>query len=409
MTSKYLSDQTVRQLRQLARLHGVLTSYLDMNQRRQEASPESLLAVLRALGVGVERMGDVPAALREGRLARASRVVEPINVAWQGQRAAVPVQLPDSASAGPLRCEWQFEDGSLRRVDTQLNRLPFGGVARADDAHFITRLVKVPSRLPVGYHRLVLEATNDRFETLVVCARERCYLLPGSTRAWGAFMPLYALHSARSWGAGDFGDLAEFISWVGAQGGRFVGTLPLLPAFLDQPCEPSPYSPVSRLCWNEFYLDLTQVPELEECPAARRRLQSSAFQARLQKLRALPLVDYAEQMALKREVLEVLSRWFSSRPSARRKTFERFLSKNPQVADYARFRAVREQRGRPWKQWPERLRHGELRDSDCRPSLMCYHLYAQWLADEQMAAVCERARAQGVELYLDMPLGAHGD
>ena len=34
-----------------------------------------------------------------------------------------------------------------------------------------------------------------------------------------------------------------------------VSTLPLYAAFLDEPFDPSPYAPVSRLHWNEVYLD----------------------------------------------------------------------------------------------------------------------------------------------------------
>ena len=71
---------------------------------------------------------------------------------------------------------------------------------------------------------------------------------------------MYALHSKRSWGAGDFGDLQNFTKWISTHGGDTVATLPLLPAFLDDPCEPSPYSPVSRLFWNEFYIDIEAIP-----------------------------------------------------------------------------------------------------------------------------------------------------
>jgi len=419
MKWRNLPDKTARELWQLARWHGVLTNYLDMNQRRHEASPESLLAVLRALGVSVERMRDIPGALREARLARASHVVDAFNVVWQGRhtcrdgararRATVPLQLPDWASVGPLRCEWRFEDGGVQRWDTRLERLPISGVTRADGERFITFQVPVPSRLPAGYHRLALACGNDRFETQVVCAPEKCYQAPSSTRAWGMFAPLYALHSQHSWGAGDFGDLSEFVTWLRTQGGRFVGTLPLLPAFLDRPCEPSPYSPVSRLCWNEFYLDLTQVTELEKCPAARRRLRSSVFQAHLEELRASPLVNYAKQMALKREILLPPSRDFFSRPPVQRRTFTQFLRKHPHVEDYARFRAICEQREQPWTQWPERLRRGQVRDGDCPPALLHYHLYVQWLAHEQMSTLSRQAQAQGVDLYLDVPLGTHRD
>ena len=52
-----------------------------------------------------------------------------------------------------------------------------------------------------------------------------------------------------------------------------VATLPLLAAFLDEPFEPSPYAPASRLFWNELYLDPRRLPEMEDCagrPAADR-------------------------------------------------------------------------------------------------------------------------------------------
>jgi hypothetical protein len=133
-------DSARSALQQLSRLHGVQTSYLDMNQRRRDASTESLLAVLRALGVGVERLRDVPAALREGRLARASRVVEPIHVVWQGQRAAVPsdarwmlVNLEDlwletesqnTPCTSTERVNWRCK---LRLSLEQMNEHPRGG------------------------------------------------------------------------------------------------------------------------------------------------------------------------------------------------------------------------------------------------------------------------------------------
>lgn len=397
-------------LRQLARRHGVATSYVDMAKRRQPASVDSLLGVLRTLGVPVERLRDVPDALRETRRAMAHRVLEPVQVVWQGQRATIPLQLPAGAADGPLGWEWRFEDGEVREGESRLERLPVRRLTRLEGCRFVTRMLPVPPRLPVGYHRLAFERGLDRFETEVFCAPERCYQGSDSRRDWGVFAPLYALHSERSWGAGDLGDLTTMVTWVSEQGGRFVGTLPLLPAFLNQPCEPSPYSPVSRLMWNEFYLDLTRVPELQTSAAARRLLASASFQERLRKLRRLPLVDYPAQMALKRQVLEALSRSFFAKPSARRRAWEKFLREHPRVADYARFRAVQEQRiEEPWTQWPARMCRGELRDGDAPSALRQYHLYVQWLAHEQMTELSNHALKQHVDLYLDMPLGTHRD
>jgi 4-alpha-glucanotransferase len=399
--------RSISALRQLARWHGVATSYIDMTKHRQPASVETILGVLGSLGVPVTRLGDAPGALRETRRAMARRVLEPVHVAWQGKRTSIPLQMPGGAASGALRWEWRFEGGGMRRGEARWDRLPVQRVMRVDGEWFVTRLLPVPLRLPVGYHRLAIDCGRGRFETEVFSALESCYQGRATDRGWGIFAPLYALHSKRSWGGGDFGDLTDLVTWVGGEGGRWVGTLPLLPAFLGKPFEPSPYSPVSRLFWNEFYLDLEQVPELESNAVARRLLQSASFQARLRSLRRAPLVDYAAQMALKRQVLEKLSRSFFAKPSGRRAAFERFLEEHPRVVDYARFRAVQEQRGGSWTQWPSRMRGGDLRDTDGRIALRQYHLYVQWLAHEQMTRLSEHARQQGVDLYLDMPLGTH--
>lgn len=388
---------------------GVKTRYQDMAKCWQDASPESLLGVLRTLGVPVERAADAPAALRAQRHADIQRILEPVHVAWRKQQSTIPLQLPDSLATGLVRCEWRLSGSETRASETRLGRLPVERHRRVDGAGFTTRLLRVPPGLPVGYHQLVVELGNGRFETQIFCAPERCYQGESTGPRWGLFAPLYAVHSATSWGAGDFGDLTQLIDWTSEQGGSFVGTLPLLPAFLDQPCEPSPYSPLSRLYWNEFYVDVERVPEFETCGAARRMRQSPDFQRSLRKLRQAPCVDYAAQMALKRQVMEAMCRRFYAIPSARRLAFERFVNDHPQVRDYAGFRAHHEQHAGSWTTWPTRLRDGELRDSDTRRSLRQYHLYAQWLAHEQMAQLSETAREKGVDLYLDMPLGTHRD
>jgi 4-alpha-glucanotransferase len=406
---KAILKKSLLPLQRLARLNGVQTSYVDMSKRRRVAAPEALLTMLRALCVPVSNLQDVSAALREAQREQVQRIVEPVNVVWQRKRAVIPLQLPERAFTGALRCEWRLENGEIRRNEMRLEKLPAARTTRFAGEKFVTRAVPVPARLPMGHHRVALSFGNNDFETHLFAAPEQCFTPPKLRKTWGVFAPLYALHSARSWGGGDFGNLSELLQWVGEAGGSFTGTLPLLPAFLKQPFEPSPYSPVSRLFWNEFFLDVEQIPELKNCPAARRLMASVPFQARLQTLRAEPLVDYAAQMALKREVLERLSRTLFSKPSARRREFENFLRARPEVRDYARFRAVQESRGDSWLQWPERLRNGDLRADDCRREVERYHLYVQWLAQQQMSHVAESAKANGVTLYLDLPLGTHRD
>ena len=75
-----------------------------------------------------------------------------------------------------------------------------------------------------------------------------------------AFLPLYALRTADDWGVGSYTDLGRLRRFAMERGIDGVATLPLTAAFLDEPYDPSPYAPASRLFCNELYLDLTLVP-----------------------------------------------------------------------------------------------------------------------------------------------------
>ena len=129
---------------------------------------------------------------------------------------------------------------------------------------------------------------------------------------------MYALQSNESWGAGNLTDWQKLCEWTAELGGNVITSLPLLASFLDRPfSEPSPYSPISRLFWNEFYADPIATPEFSKCPAAQKLVASAKFQKRARALREAPLVDYPAAMALRRQVLQLLGDAFfaEDRPS----------------------------------------------------------------------------------------------
>src|SRR4051812_38726652 len=226
-----------------------------MRKKPQVASTESVLLALRALGASVSKMDDVKSALRLRLAELAGNRLEPVIVAWDGKFRPSRI-LPDGIK--PLLV---LEDG------TETAWPP-------------------PKRLPIGYHKL-----NG---SLVISAPTRAHF-PISTKAWGVFAPVYGLHSKRSEGAGDLADLESLIDWIDELGGQVVSTLPLLSTFLDKPFEPSPYSPVSRMFWNEFYLDPARSPEF---PIGRLHRRKTAGKS---------LVDYRRLMAHRRRLLETMA------------------------------------------------------------------------------------------------------
>ncbi len=400
-----------RFLHQLACLYGVQTAYYDVNHHRQQACEESLLAVLRSLGAPVASLQDVPSAWHERQQVLWQRVIEPVVVAWNGEPLPVEIRLPLSEADANFDCHLDLETGEHLRWDWHGADFQVLQTANVEGRRYVVKQLPLPNRLPWGYHRLIVELPGRQEESMTISCPLKTYTPPvePEDRSFGVFLPLYALHSEKSWGSGDFSDLRALITWVAGLGGRVVATLPLLATFLDKLAEPSPYLPASRLLWNEFYLDINAVPELQECPSAQSLLKSASFQNEIKALRNSPLVDYQRQMALKRGVLEELCRHFFAQPSHRLGDLQRFANTNPVAEDYARFRATCEKHRNPWRSWPKPLQEGVLTEGDYDEENRRYHLYVQWLAHHQIEGGSEQAREKGAQLYLDLPLGVHPD
>ena len=217
-------------------------------------------------------------------------------------------------------------------------------------------------RRPIGYH-------YER-DTLIISAPTRANF-PFQSKQWGVFAPVYALHSQRHPNAGTLTEFESVMTWIEGLGGTIAATLPLLAAFLDKPFEPSPYVPVSRLFWNEFFVDVDEEP----------------------RHRGSGLVDYRSDMRRRRRVLEEDAKAFYA-------NYSRVPNQDADLERYARFRAITEKHGVGWRQWP---------DESFDEEVYRYHIYAQWRAQQQLQTLSEKADRARQTLYLDLPLGIHGD
>lgn len=398
-------------LHALARAHGVRSRYVDGTGRKRTAPAEALLAALRALGCPVGAPADLDGALRERKLELWRRVLQPVAVAWEGRSMVLGLRLPEHGHARRGVCRITLEDGTVVERSLLARTLSAGASETVEGTRFVERRLDLPGPWPQGYHRVQVEIGSTRAECLVVSAPRRAWGgAPSNARPrWGLFAPLYALRSQRDWGAGDFADLAGFAEWAGVQGCAAVATLPLLATFADRPFEPSPYRPVSRLFWNEMYLAIDAIPEIDASPLAREVIDSPAVRRALGRLREADNVDPRRVTALKRRVLEALARDFFSKAGSRLDAYRDHLRRYAQVEDYARFRAGVERLGESWRDWPARARDGELHDRDVDPNAARYHAFVQWLAAEQLDRVSRRVQAAGTELFCDLPLGAHPD
>ena len=331
MSGVMVSDE-LKALHELARVMGVHTQFLDGLKQPVAVNPETLVRVCAALGAPVHSPADATDALR-ARLGRKADTLPPVIVAWNGQMPGVPEGS-----------ELTLEDGSPSAVSRQQ---------------------------PFGYHRL---RAGDTTAT-VISAPVEAWRPEGAERVWGVGVQLAALRSRRSRSVGDLRDLKDACLWLRSKGGNVVTILPLLPTFNEDPPEPSPYSPVSRLFWSELMLDLGDAHRPVPPPAT---------------------LDV--RVALE----EVKAALAGREPPA-------WARQDAELARYARYRGAQARLGRNWRDFPGEARHGNLEPGLVDPDVERFHLVAQSMVRQQLGDLRAEMDGKGFRLGLDLAVGVHPD
>jgi 4-alpha-glucanotransferase len=395
------SHQAEQEVRDVAKAYGVQMSYVGADDEVHEADSQVVLSILQALGVAIDRPKDAGSVLRSLRHKAAQQIIEPVIAL----RDTDPdddfiITLPEHIDVETIWLSIDFEDGTTRRDRLDASSTTVLSTIDVDHETFLQHRVslgKIGVDVPLGYHALSVEnAANDSnpVPSLLICA-PRC---PQPSRGWGAFMPIHALRSNHDWGVGSYPDMASLGEWAHSHGASMMGGLPLYPTFLDPPIDPSPYRPVSRLAYNEIYIDPESLPELELSSIARELVGSAAFRSRIAAARASSIVDYEEVAQLRRQILEPLAESIVHATSQRRDEYFHFMDQHPELVAYGQFRAAVERDGRG-----EVVRG--LDASNTTPTsdpIANYYMYCQWVASQQLGAA-----AHSLPLYADLPVGVH--
>ncbi len=228
----------------------------------------------------------------------------------------------------------------------------------------------LPPDLPIGCHELRASRTaGDETATLVVAPTTMPRDARFAGRA-GLFVPAYALWERAS-PLPSFSHLAALAARLPGLGIDVLSTLPLYAAFLDDPFDPSPYAPMSRLHWNEVYIDDASLPV--ELPT----VDPPPFDE---------LIDWRTLARRRRHQLLDAARDLDPYVQT---GIDRFVATRPDVVDFARFRVER----------PDPI------DASHPPELVrSSHVLAQYLANRQLASIEGPGRAA---LALDLPIGSH--
>ncbi|MGH7737795.1 MAG: 4-alpha-glucanotransferase [Candidatus Tyrphobacter sp.] len=225
--------------------------------------------------------------------------------------------------------------------------------------------------------------------------------------AWALSAQIYSLRSRTNWGVGDLGDLKRLAEMAATHDMGAVALSPLHQLHTTNPSAASPYGPSSRYFLNVLFIDVPATGDFHACAAARARACEPAFATALDRLRAAQLVDYAGAWECKREILEMLFAQGASRNDERFLDFVR--AGGPRLHRFALYESLAEHFRGGWKQWPDAYAGPDaaaVREFErAHRERLDFHLYLQWLADDQLAAASRACHAMPVGLYRDLAVG----
>ena len=243
-------------------------------------------------------------------------------------------------------------------------------------------------------------------ETLAVGDRYVYFNLP----AWkgsGVAVPVFSLRSEKSFGVGDFGDLKRMIDWAVATNQKAVQILPINDTTMTHTWTDSyPYSSISIYAFHPMYADLKQLGSLKD------KKVMAEFNKRQKELNALPAVDYEAVNKTKWEYFHLIFKQEGEKVLAS-DAFRNFYEANKEwLQPYAVFSYLRDAYKTPnFREWPKYATYDAKEiETLCRPDSADYphiaiYYYIQFNLHRQLFAATEHARANGVVLKGDIPIG----
>jgi 4-alpha-glucanotransferase len=368
-------------LRELAEAAGIATAWRDVHGQDKQVAPDTLRAVLAALGLPARRSD------AQALLARLAESLPPLLTLPCGpDGCAVPGSMPGD------RFRLDLETGE--RIEGKLE-MGWAGEAR------------LPAINSPGYHRLTLDAGH----ATVAAAPPRCFSLEdsgadphGGAAPWALAAQIYSLRTPGDCGIGDFGGVAALARDAARRGAAALAISPAHALFAADPGKYGPYAPSSRLALNVLHAAPGLVPGLPHLPPSDEPEPRDG------------LIDWPAATRRKLARMRALFEAASDHPE-----FVAFRNDaGPRLEDHARFEAlharmVAEDPPRwNWREWPEELRTpdspGSARFFRENAGEVAFHAFCQWLADASLGAAQLAARKAGMPIGLiaDLAVGTDG-
>lgn len=225
----------------------------------------------------------------------------------------------------------------------------------------------------------------------------------------GTLVPVFSLRTRKSAGIGDFGDLKAMIDFVASTGQKVLQLLPINDTTITHTWTDSyPYSCISVFAIHPQYANLHALPELKD---AKARAEAEKTRA---ELNALDKIDYEKVNDFK---INYLRQIFNQEGEKMMKTaeYKAFFQDTKQwLVPYAQYSYLRDKNGTAdFNQWPDHQVWDEAeRKALTDPKTAAYKnvaffYFVQFVLDRQMQEAHEYAKAKGVILKGDIPIGVN--
>lgn len=356
-------------LKKVARFYGIQTSYKNIDNQFIKAPVKTLVKMISDLStLEILDDSDLHKAFDLKKQKIISNKLPKVMILWRGESQNFTIYTKKSANL------------QIELKDNLNNIITCQKIAEVDHKDYFKNTYSIQTpELKIGYHHFNTLIEDEIKKIFVVIAPNKLEINQGK-KQWGPFVPLYALKSDNDWGIGSFRELKEIAPLLKEHGASWVSLLPILAGNFDpSDCDPSPYSSLTRLFWNEIYLDIPRLLLKYDVKEATDYITQKSFLERKEKLRALEFVDYYECYRLKKEVLLFLSDAFFEKNYHRSNEYKSFETQNPMINDYAKFRSN-----------DERIQN--------------FHKFCQFEMNIELSLF---KQTTGLSLYMDYPVGVN--
>ena len=263
--------------------------------------------------------------------------------------------------------------------------------------------------LEEGPNRQLIIAAPGKSPEALVLSDEYFNHPKGNWKGAGVAIPVFSLRSKQGFGVGQFTDLLAFIDWAKALDMKMVQILPINDTSATKTWVDSyPYAAISVSALHPLYLDLCALKGFEQA------VDQQEFEAQRRALNQLETVDYERVMDLK---VQYARQIFikQKRKVLRSAAFKKFFTDHKHwLRHYALFCYLRDQYETvDFSQWGADSECSEARLEEVTapkaPSYdsIAFYYYLQFQLHLQLKQAADYARANGLILKGDIPIGIY--